>query len=365
MTEMSLRDTLTAAMKGSEETPAPADVIQAAPEPAPAPEPQTTEIKDEPTTGARERDETGKFKPAGDKPLAEPISEPVTAAEANPQPETPAEPIRVPPSLPAALKAKFAELPPEWREAFHKRDEDVNTAKAQWDTKAARLNRYDEILAPHKDAWAVQGLDDHQAVARLVAAEKVLRETPAQGILYLAQSYGVDLRSLVGQPGAPAQPQAQAATADPVLTQLQSQVQTLQEALEKQSQTASQASLAQAQAQIQSFATDPANLYFENVKDDVALLLESGRAQTLKDAYEMAIWANPETRPLLVAQAAAEREAAALAKAKEEAAKAKAAQARAASGSVTGAPTPGAVAPTAPKDSLREELKAAMASARA
>lgn len=364
MTDMSLRDQLKAAMSGSEEVPPPADltppepVAEAAP-PVKDPEPTNQEPKD----GARERDEQGKFKAAADKP-AEPVSEPVTAVEANPQPETPAEPIRVPPSLPAALKAKFAELSPEWREAFHKRDEDVNAAKAQWDTKAARLNRYDEILAPHKDAWAVQGLEDHQAVARLVAAEKVLRETPAQGILYLAQSYGVDLRSLVGQQGQ-AQPQAQAATADPRYDELQSTVRTLQEALDQQKQSASQAQQAQALATINQFASDPANLYFENVKDDVALLLESGRAQTLKDAYEMAIWANPETRPLLMAQQAQEQQAAAQAKAKEDAAKAKAAQAKASSGSVTGAPTPGAAPPVAPRGSLREELEAAMAAARA
>lgn len=363
MTDMSLRDQLKAAMSGSEEVAPPADLLP--PEPAAAaPEPQEPEIKDEPTPGARERDEQGKFKAAADKAPAEPVSEPVTAVEANPQPETPAEPIRVPPSLPAALKAKFAELSPEWREAFHKRDEDVNAAKAQWDTKAARLNRYDEILAPHKDAWAVQGLEDHQAVARLVAAEKVLRETPAQGILYLAQSYGVDLRSLVGQQGQ-AQPQAQAATADPRYDELQSTVRTLQEALDQQKQSASQAQQAQALATINQFASDPANLYFENVKDDVALLLESGRAQTLKDAYEMAIWANPETRPLLMAQQAQEQQAAAQAKAKEDAAKAKAAQAKASSGSVTGAPTPGAAPPVAPKDSLREEITAAWAAARA
>lgn len=368
MTEMSLRDTLIAASKGSEEIAPPADI--AAPEPIAEAAPF---VKDEPpiedkkpaTDGARERDDLGKFKAAGDAPPAAPISEPAVVAEANPQPETPAEPIRVPPSLPAALKAKFAELSPEWREAFHKRDEDVNTAKAQWDTKAARLNRYDEILAPHKDAWAVQGLDDHQAISRLVAAEKVLRETPAQGILYLAQSYGVDLRQLVGQPGAQAQPQAQAATADPRLNDLLTTVQTLQERLDQQSQSASQASLAQAQATITSFANDPANLYFENVKDDVALLLESGRASTLKDAYDMAIWASPEVRPLLISAQSAEHQAAAQAKAKDEAAKAKAAQAKASSGSVTGAPTPGAAPPAAPKGSLREELEAAWATARA
>lgn len=362
MTDMSLRDQLKAAMTSAEEVRAPAEI--AAPEPqAAAPEPQDIEIKDEPKDGAQDRDEKGKFK-AAEKP-AEDVSEPAKAAEPNPEPETPAEPIRVPPSLPAALKAKFAELPQEWRDAFHKRDEDVNTAKAQWEAKAARLNRYDEILAPHKDAWAVQGLDDHQAIARLVAAEKVLRETPAQGILYLAQSYGVDLRSLVGQPGNLAQPQAQAPVADPVISELQSTVQTLKEALDKQSQSASQASLAQAQAQITQFASDPANLYFENVKDDVALLLESGRAQTLKDAYEMAIWANPETRPLLMAQQAQQQQVAQQAKAKQEADKAKAQQAKASSGSVTGAPTPGAAPATAPRGSLREELQAAMVAARA
>lgn len=363
MTEMSLRDTLIAASKGAEEVAPPVDLAPAAPEPIVA-EPVDTTNKDEPQPGARERDEQGKFKAAGDPPPAAPISEPAVVAEANPQPETPVEPIRVPPSLPAALKAKFAELSPEWREAFHKRDEDVNSAKAQWDAKAARLNRYDEILAPHKDAWAVQGLDDHQAVARLVAAEKVLRETPAQGILYLAQSYGVDLRQLVGQ-GVTAQPQAQAPVADPLLNDLQTRVQTLQEALDQQKQSASQAQQAQALATIAEFANDPAHLYFENVKDTVAILLETGQAKGLKDAYEKAIWASDEIRPLLIQAQQAEQQAAAQAKAKEDAAKAKAAQAKASSGSVTGAPTPGAAPPVAPKDSLREEITAAWVAARA
>lgn len=362
MTDMSLRDQLQSAMRG-EDAP-PAEI--ATPEPIVATtEPQEPEIKDDTTLGARERDGQGKFKAAGDNAPAETVLEPVTAAEANPQPETPAEPIRVPPSLPAALKAKFTELSPEWRDAFHKRDEDVNTAKAQWDAKAARLNRYDEILAPHKDAWAMQGLDDHQAVARLVAAEKVIRETPAQGILYLAQSYGVDLRSLVGQAGEQAQPQAQAATADPRLNDLLSTVQTLQERLDQQSQSASEAQQNQLHATINEFANDPANLYFENVRQTMGTLIDTGQAKTLKDAYEMAIWASPEIRPLLISAQSAEQQAAVQAKAKEEAAKAKAAQARASSGSVTGAPTPGASPPVAPRGSLREEIEASWAAARA
>jgi len=350
MTELSLREQLSAAFAGGDE-PAPA---AAAPEPpvvaeAATAEPEAQDPAEKPL-GARDRDESGRFAPKAGEAPAEPISEPATAAEANPPSE---EPIRVPPSLPAALKAKFKELSPEWREAFTKRDEDVNTAKAQWDTKAARLNRLDEIIAPHKDAWAVQGLDDHQALTRLVAAEKVLRETPAQGILYLAQSYGVDIRQLVGQAGQPTT--APAPQVDPMLQQALDRIKTFEDTLAQQTQSQTDAQMASAQAQINEFASKPENIYFDNVKDDVAERLGSGRAKTLQEAYEQAVWASPEIRPLLLQ----EQTAAAAKKAAEDAARAKAKEAKNASGSVTGSPTPGAGPVNAgPRPSLREELLA-------
>ena len=371
MTDTSLRDALKAAMNPEPEvgTPepvaAPEPVAEAAPAVKDAPKEDTPEP--EPKTGA-ERDEQGRFKAAGK--TGEPQAEPEPKAATEPEAPQPEEPIRVPPSLPAALKAEFKNLDPKWRDFLVKRDEDVNAFRQAQETKAARLNRLDEILAPHKEAWALQGLDDHQALTKLVAAEKVLRENPTQGLLYLAQSYGVDLRQLVQptgqQPGQPQPYGAQQAPDNPLLNPalqpVLAEIETLKSALAKQEEAASQASTAAAVAQINEFASNPANMYFDNVKDDVAARLESGRAKTLAEAYEQAIWAHHEIRPLLIKEQTAAIEA----KAREEAARAKAAAAKAASVSVVGAPTPGA-APVnvGPQPSLREELAAQMKAARA
>lgn len=359
----SIRDQIEAAMRGdaapepqaaSEPTPE----AQAAPElaPEPAPEGVKAEAEPKPDTGAKDRDESGRFKAKeGAEPAApEPISEP----EKSPAAEPPSETIRVPASLPAALKAKFSELPEEWRNAFLKRDEDVNSAKAQWDEKASKLNRLESIIAPHRDAWSVQGMDDHQALSRLVSAEKVLRETPVQGIVYLAQAYGVDLRQLVQPTGQQQPPQPGMAPqghqpgapgfVDPALQPLLSEVQSLKDSFAKREQLETETQLAAAQRQIAEFANKPENLYFENVKGRIGALLESGQAESLQQAYEMAVWADREIRPLLLAdqqkQAAkqAADEAARVKATQEAEARAKAQAAAKASGSVTGAPTPGA-----------------------
>ena len=49
-----------------------------------------------------------------------------------------------------------------------------------------------------------------------------------------------------------------------------------------------------------SFSSDPNHPYFENVREDMALLIQNGKATSLQDAYEMACWANPETRAILL-----------------------------------------------------------------
>jgi hypothetical protein len=42
--------------------------------------------------------------------------------------------------------------------------------------------------------------------------------------------------------------------------------------------------------------------HFEAVRDDMAALLQAGRASDLKTAYDMAVYANPQTRQTLLEQ---------------------------------------------------------------
>lgn len=380
----SLREALEAAMSGEGAAPEPeitapeppaADAsspAEAAPDAAaPAGEKTPENAAPQAEDGAQPRSPDGKF---AKKAEAEQSAPSATAPVAEPDP--PQEPIRVPPSLPAALKAKFAELPTEWREAFLKRDEDVSQAKAQWDAKAARFNRFDEIIAPRREKLQLAGLDEFSAIQTLFAAQDLLERSPLEGLQYLARSYGVDLRQLgaqTSQPGQGHQPQPgqpSMAALEPFFVQalqpLASQVQTLQQQLMQRDEAARQAELNQGIAEVNAFRSDPKNLYFDNVKDHVLILLQSGAAQTLQDAYDQACWANSEIRGLLLSaqQQDQQRQAAAQSaeaqRAAQAAQQAKAAASAKAAGSVTGAPGSTVAPPTGSKGNLRADLLAAM-----
>jgi hypothetical protein len=349
-------------------------VVQAAPEPTATPE-------GEPAAPGSERDEKGRFKAKNtDVEPTEGAGEPAAAA---PAPEEPAKPekeepqtgaIRIPPSLPAAVKAKWSDLEPEVQQAFAKLEDTVQTAKAEWGRKGERLNRYDEILGPHLDRWRLAGLDEFSGVQSLLAAQQLLDRNPVEGIIQIARSYGYTPQHLVQafglpqtsapQPGAEghtaptAQPDLQAALR-PLVEPLMSEVQTLKQHLEGERSTA-------AQRTVEEFASRPENKYFENVREDVAILLETGRARTLQEAYDHACWLNPEVRAALLAEQSRETQRAAQTaeaerKAQEQArARAKAQTATAAAGSVTGSPTPG-LAPAQGRSTgnLRDDLLAA------
>ena len=114
-------------------------------------------------------------------------------------------------------------------------------------------------------------------------------------------------------------------------------------------------------AEVERFFSDPNHPYAHNLRQQMATLLRAGHAETLEQAYEMAAYANPETRALLISQQqqGSARQAA-------ERARAAASNARAAARSVTGSPLAGAS--TTPSDSglsLEDQLRAAWESARA
>lgn len=296
---------------------------------------------------ARARDEQGRFAPA-EKPTDTAASE--TASTAAPEPQA-TETIRPPASLPAALKAEFATLPPAWQKAIADQEKSVSTAKAEWGEKGQRLNRLDEILAPRKDQLALAGKSDVQYVQELVAADVWLSKDPLAALDYLARSYGVNLQQIAQATGArQGQPQ-QGPQVDPTLAPLFQQVQTLTQTVAQQQQSAEAARLAEASSEIEQFAADPKNLYFHNVATEMGRLMESGRAKTLSEAYETACWADKDIRPLLIAQQAPKPDA-------QQQARAKAAAAGQASGSVVGAPgnaSPGALSGS--KGSIRADLE--------
>jgi len=116
----------------------------------------------------------------------------------------------------------------------------------------------------------------------------------------------------------------------------------------------------QVSSQVERFASDPTNKYFDNVADQMVPLITqaqaSGQPVDLKSIYETACWMNPEVRSALIKEQSTKASA-------EQAAKARqvATQARQSGASIAGGPA--ATPPFSPpnSDNLRALLEAGMA----
>jgi len=310
-----MEDDIRAAMaevSGNAPEPAPVEEVAVAPEAVI--EAETPHDDSEKAADGRVRGPDGKFIAKAPEMVQDTPDQP-SEAVADPAAKLA---IRAPASWSPAAKATFDKLPPEVQQAVAKREQEIDHGLRRKSEEVKRYEPLEQVLAPRRAQWAAQGMDEVHAVKTLLAAQDLLEKNPMQGLEFLARSYGVNLNTAQPQ-GQPYQAQP-ARDSHPEIAALKQQLQVLQ----SQVQTAQTAPIV---SQIDAFQNDPANLYFENVRDDMAVLLHNGKASDLKEAYEMACWMRPDIRPFLQttqAPAAPVQD--------------KAAQARRAAVSVTGSP---------------------------
>lgn len=330
-----MEDDIRAAMaevSGAAPEPAPAEEVVAAPEAVIA-EAETLQDDAEKASDGRERGPDGKFIAKAPETVQDTPDQP-SEAVADPAAKLA---IRAPASWSPAAKATFDKLPPEVQQAVAKREQEIDHGLRRKSEEVKRYEPLEQLIAPRRALWAAQGMDEASAIKTLLAAQDLLERDPKQGLEFLARSYGVNLNTAQPQ-GQPYQAQP-ARDSHPEIAALKQQLQVLQ----SQVQTAQTAPIV---SQIDAFQNDPANLYFENVRDDMAVLLHNGKASDLKEAYEMACWMRPDIRPFLQttqAPAAPVQD--------------KAAQARRAAVSVTG--SPGQTRVPKSNGSIEDDIRAA------
>lgn len=330
-----MEDDIRAAMaevSGTAPEPAPAEEVVVAPEAVIA-EAETPQDDAEKASDGRERGPDGKFIAKAPETVQDTPDQP-SEAVADPAVKLA---IRAPASWSPAAKASFDRLPPEVQQAVAKREQEIDHGLRRKSEEVKRYEPLEQLIAPRRALWAAQGMDEASAIKTLLAAQDLLERDPKQGLEFLARSYGVNLNTAQPQ-GQPYQAQP-ARDSHPEIAALKQQLQVLQ----SQVQTAQTAPIV---SQIDAFQNDPANLYFENVRDDMAVLLHNGKASDLKEAYEMACWMRPDIRPFLQttqAPAAPVQD--------------KAAQARRAAVSVTG--SPGQTRVPKSNGSIEDDIRAA------
>jgi hypothetical protein len=310
-----MEDDIRAAMaevSGNASEPAPVEEVVVAPE-AIITEAETPQDDTEKANDGRERGPDGKF-------IAK---QPETVQDTPDQPlkvETPQESIRPPASWTPASKAKFATLDPDIQKEILKRETDVEKGFRERSQREKAFEPLEQLIAPRRAQWAAQGMDEASAIKTLLAAQDLLEQDPRKGLEFLARSYGVSLNTAQPQ-GQPYQAQP-SSDSHPEIATLKQQLQVLQSQVQE-------AQTAPIKSQIEAFFNDPANIYAENVRPEMALLLSNGQAGDLPEAYAKACRMRDDIWPLLQPAPAA---------LSGHQMQDKAAQARRAAVSVTGSP---------------------------
>lgn len=198
---------------------------------------------------------------------------------------------RAPSSWKKEVAEKWPDIPVEIKQEIQRRESDYHKGIEQYKQYAGIGHNVEKAIAPYIQTIQSAGVNPIDAISKLFHADHQLRygspEQKAQFLSKLAQDYDVPLDQVQSLP--PVDPEIQA------LQQHNYQLQQFQQnVLNQQNQTV--------MSDIERFKSDPNNVHFNEVAGDMQILLQSNRAQSLEEAYEMAVWMRPDIRKSLVEQ---------------------------------------------------------------
>jgi hypothetical protein len=175
---------------------------------------------------------------------------------------------------------KFAEYANQ-RESEYKKG--VSTYKAEAD----RAKSYENAIAPYADNLQRRGIQPTQYIENLVRAEQILSNAPyeqkVQVFQKLAADYGIQLNG------------GQVTQLDPYTQQLMSQLNMVNQEVSSIKGRFQQEENQRLMNEIQKYQSDTANYpHFDVVREEMAQLLELGKAQDLETAYKKAVRMNDE-----------------------------------------------------------------------
>lgn len=313
---------------------------------------------DTPSSSSGSEDDSEKD-PVIDAAVDSAVAEQPASGEAPPtetaEPEVKPEAALAPPKTwRAEALAKWETLPAEVQREVLKREEDIFKGLESYKADAQIGRSLNQVLSPYMPMLQQAGVNPLQQIESLMQAHHGLATgTPEQKQRFfseLARAYNVPLSGeLVGE---------EPPFVDPQVAALQKEIAALKSKTSAREQQEAATLRATLQKEIDAFAADPKNVYFDEVATDIAALLKSGTASTLAEAYEKAIWLNPATRAKEQSRLTAEAEAKAKAEAEAKAAAAK----KATAANVRSSPKSASAA--APLGSIDDTLSAALNSIR-
>jgi predicted HicB family RNase H-like nuclease len=218
--------------------------------------------------------------------------------------------------------------------------------------RAQSISDIEKAIEPYKQTLAYMGVDEGTAVRTLFSTYQRVLTDPANGILQLAQQFGImdQLRQQFA-------PDTDDEFVDPEIKALRQQVQELQGNLGQFQQQTVQGQQQELLSQIESFKAQkdekgtPIHPYFDQVRLQMAPLVQQGKS--MEEAYNEVVWTVPEYRDKHLKTVSAKR--------KNESTQERAKRVKAAKKAATANKTSGKSQADADDDSLtvKDELRAA------
>ena len=178
-------------------------------------------------------------------------------------------------------------------EYSNQRESEYKKGVSTYKTEAEQAKNLMGAITPYIPTLQQRGIDAAQYISSLAKADQILTNAPYEQKVdlfhKLAQGYGIQLNGNQAQPVDAYQQQLMQQ-----LARVNQEVGTIKSRYEQEEQ-------ARLTAEIQKFRSDVDKYpHFELVREEMAQLLEQGKAQDLKSAYERAVWLVPEVRELEV-----------------------------------------------------------------
>jgi hypothetical protein len=248
-------------------------------------------------------------------------------------------------------KANWATLPESARQEIHRREADFHKGIGQYKDAAGFGSQMAQELLPFQEAINKAGIHPREIIKTLGPVWNTLTtgtpEEKTQVLLRVAKDFGINIAAAGSETS---QPSTAAPQADPIVAALQQELKEIKGHLTTKERERAEAEYSAEVERVNAWGSDPKRPHFNVVREDMGILIETGRAKDLQDAYDKAIWINPEVRASLLAEQEKER----VAKEAEQAAAAR----KAAGANVTRRGTPPVSAkPGSIEDTLRSGLR--------
>jgi len=267
-----------------------------------------------------DRDSLGRFLPKGKEAPGAPQAAPGTPGPT--QPTNGALPPAPPAPLAPALQAP-ASWSPSAREHWKTVAPAVQQEIARRESEMARYvnemaparniaERFTQTIQPFLGTIQAEGVDPLTAVRNLMQVTQTLRSgtqyEKASTLAQIVRVYGVDIASLdaalVGQ--APPPESQQQSNPQYVQQAVQQALAPLYQAAQSRQNQLVQAAEGEARSELEAFAADPANEFFNDLRVEMADIIElgerRGRDISIADAYKQAAMLHPEVSKVMLAR---------------------------------------------------------------